>query len=411
MVHPSFHADLIAAGVRPLPLTPELDLRAILTNPDLMRIGRGARLVMEMIFAGVPSLCAALTARIREDRPDAVLAHHICVGARWVCEREGVPIALGVLAPALWLSRQSPVPVLQRTPPSPRPGQGWERGGGWRATLARGAFPVMLPISLWLTDRRINPLRRSLGFGPLRSNCLHDFLAGDANLALWSPHLRPPQPDDPATGLICGFPWYDTPQPSAALDPALEEFVRAGDAPIVFCLGTAASHTAGDFHTLAARAAGRIGRRAILLVGRGVAPPTPADLPTGVIAAEYAPFSLLLPRAAVVVHHGGIGSTAQALRAGKPALVIPHAHDQFNNALLLHRLGVARILPRRSVTVPRLADHLGALLTDSACASAAQALGERLAREDGAAVAAGRLEQIARGALTGSAPGTPPAHR
>ncbi len=65
-------------------------------------------------------------------------------------------------------------------------------------------------------------------------------------------------------------------------------------------------------------------------------------------AFNYVPFSKVLPRAAALVHHGGIGTTAQALAAGVPQLVVPFAHDQPDNAARVRRLGVGDfLLPRR----------------------------------------------------------------
>ena len=78
-------------------------------------------------------------------------------------------------------------------------------------------------------------------------------------------------------------------------------------------------------------AAQLLGRRAILLTGSG-RQNCPSPLPPGVAAFEYAPFSELFPRAAAIVHHGGIGTTTQALRAGRPMLVMPYAYDQPDNA-------------------------------------------------------------------------------
>ncbi|MFG0320161.1 MAG: glycosyltransferase, partial [Planctomycetota bacterium JB042] len=149
------------------------------------------------------------------------------------------------------------------------------------------------------------------------------------------------------------------------------------------------------------------GRRGVLLTGK--AANVPGERPDGVIARDYAPFSLLLPRGAATVHHGGIGSTSQALRAGRPSVVVPHAHDQFNNAVHAVRLGVAAMVRRGRLDVDRLVRALRAVLDDPAVAARAATLGERLRSEpSGAEVAADLLEARARGAVTppGAAPPT-----
>jgi len=88
-----------------------------------------------------------------------------------------------------------------------------------------------------------------------------------------------------------------------------------------------------------------LGRRALLLIGHSRNLPQ-AALPEGVAAFEYAPYSEVLPRACAIVHQGGVGTAGQGLRSGKPVLILPHAHDQFDNAARVARLGCGRVLPR-----------------------------------------------------------------
>ena len=106
------------------------------------------------------------------------------------------------------------------------------------------------------------------------------------------------------------------------------------------------------------------------------------------MTAEYAPHAALFPRAAAVVHHGGIGTTAAALRAGRPMLVVPHAHDQPDNAFRAEKLGVARVLDARRYRADRAADHLRALLGAPAYQASAQDAADRIGREDGVRTAA-----------------------
>src|SRR6185436_13395214 len=86
-----------------------------------------------------------------------------------------------------------------------------------------------------------------------------------------------------------------------------------------------------------------LGRRGILLTRHREQ--VPDNLPREVIHIDYAPFSQLLPRCAALVHHGGIGTSAQALASGVPQLVTPFTHDQPDNAARLKRLGGAEVLP------------------------------------------------------------------
>jgi UDP:flavonoid glycosyltransferase YjiC (YdhE family) len=116
-----------------------------------------------------------------------------------------------------------------------------------------------------------------------------------------------------------------------------------------------------QFFRTSIEACRRINRRGVLLTRH--AEQIPQNLPDGIIHVPYAPFSQLLPHVAALVHHGGIGTSAQAMRAGVRQLVTPMAHDQFDNAARLKRLGVARVLPYPRYTARRAARELRKLIS------------------------------------------------
>ena len=118
--------------------------------------------------------------------------------------------------------------------------------------------------------------------------------------------------------------------------------------PILFTVGTSAGFEAGDFFKQCAWAAYRAGHRSLLLVGRLPDGQTEIDgLPPGALAVPYAPHSMIMPKCSLVVHQGGAGTTAQAMRAGKPQLVVPFAHDQPDNAHRIVKAGLGAWRPRR----------------------------------------------------------------
>jgi UDP:flavonoid glycosyltransferase YjiC (YdhE family) len=136
----------------------------------------------------------------------------------------------------------------------------------------------------------------------------------------------------------------------------------------------------------------QLGRRAILIAGSADLP----RLPPSVRAFQYLPYSQVFPHACAVVHQAGIGTLAQALRAGQPQLITPVWFDQTDNAARAVKLGVARTLPFRRVTAARLVQQLRLLFADAGYAQAARRLASGLGATDGAAVAADCIEETLR---------------
>ena len=209
-------------------------------------------------------------------------------------------------------------------------------------------------------------------------------------LALFSRVLAEPQPDWPPNVTTTGTVFYNGPEP---LDLKLEEFLEAGEPPVVFTLGTSAVGAAGRFYHESAAAAAKLGVRAVLLTG-GFAQNQPDSLPPGVLLADRAPHQLLFPRASAVVHQCGAGTTAQALRSGRPTLLVPHGHDQFDNARRVRRLGVARTVFPREYRAERVARDLGALLGDPRYRERAAAVSIVVREERGAEAAVTVIERL-----------------
>jgi UDP:flavonoid glycosyltransferase YjiC (YdhE family) len=151
--------------------------------------------------------------------------------------------------------------------------------------------------------------------------------------------------------------------------------------------------TAGDFFEESVNAAKELGHRAVLLCGSD-AQVLAAKLPEGMMAADYAPYSEILPRARAVIHQGGIGTTAQVLRAGVPMLVVPFSHDQPDNAARVQRLGVARTLPRKDYNSRNAARELRALLEVGEYSERATEVGQVVRSEDAPRRACDLIESL-----------------
>ena len=169
-------------------------------------------------------------------------------------------------------------------------------------------------------------------------------------LALFSKVFAQPQPDWPKQTEVTGFCFYDGHHETTA-PPELIRFLENGAPPIVFTLGSSAVWVARDFFSESIEAAKRLGRRAVCSSAMNETCRT--ALPEGIIALDYVPYQSLLPKAAAVVHHGGVGTTSQGLLAGVPTLIVPFAFDQSDNAEHAYKLGTSRTLYRKNYFAPQ----------------------------------------------------------
>jgi UDP:flavonoid glycosyltransferase YjiC (YdhE family) len=234
-------------------------------------------------------------------------------------------------------------------------------------------------------------MRGRCGFGPERGVFLADLQGGDVNLGLWSPHFRAPTPDDPTQAHICGFTWCDRREEFEHRSCDAVHFLDDGDPPIIVTLGTSSVHTAGNFFHAAVGACRILERRGLLLTLHTAY--APMNLPRGVRAFTYAPFSTVLPHGCATVHHGGIGTTAQAMRAGRPTVIVPFAHDQFDNAARARRLGVSTTVEHKKLSPHTLATALRRVIESPDAQRRARELGVKLSEEDGGPAAAIALEE------------------
>jgi rhamnosyltransferase subunit B len=137
-------------------------------------------------------------------------------------------------------------------------------------------------------------------------------------------------------------------------------------------------------------------QRAVLLVGKDMPRPPAELLSANIVAFDYAPFSQIFPRAAAIVHQGGIGTAAQVMRSGRPALAMPLSHDQFDNAVRAKRLGTTRTISRNRYRASPVALELDHLLRDATYARRAAEVGRAIQAEDGAGAAGDAIERFLR---------------
>jgi UDP:flavonoid glycosyltransferase YjiC (YdhE family) len=393
MALPAIYAPKIAPlGIEFHTLRPDIDPTNTLLVEMVYDVNKGTETGLRKFLFPVlrETYADLLDAALKPTRADLLLLGELNYAGPLVAGITGIPWASYVLAPFSFFSAFDP-PVL---PPYPKlaradkivPGMG--RGIRRLARFVTRKWP-----------EPIYELRRELGLPPGPNPIFDAKHSPNLVLALFSRALGVEQKDWPPNVRITGFCFYDADGGNAALPPNLERFLAAGEPPVVFTLGSAAVLAAGDFYEQSARAAMRLGLRAVLLIGADARNRPRSALPDSICIAEYAPYSALFPRAALVVHQGGVGTTAQCLRAGRPMLIMPYSHDQPDNARRMKRLGVAEVIQRSSYKPWRVAHRLKAMLAEPEYEQKARSVAAVLAQEDGVKTACDALEALHASAL------------
>jgi len=390
------HQPVIATSAAHGPRVEACDVEFYPVRPDLPPLQPGlmqrvmdARRGGEVVFKEfvLPNLRASyedLSAAMRG--ADLLVSHPITLAAPLIGRKMGKPWVSTVLSPLSMFSASDP-PV-------------------WPAMPARERFACMGPLlnrgflrfadwvtRPWFKDYR--QLEHELGLPAGPSPMFYGQHSPYRILALFSSALAAPQPDWPRQTRVTGFPFFDRDE-HGGTPTELARFLAGGPPPVVFTLGSSAVHDARDFFTESIAAVRELGCRAVLVTGLETGNALPKPLPPGIAAFDYLPFSGVFPRAAAIVHQGGIGTTAQAMRAGRPMLVMPYSHDQPDNATRLKRLGIARTIARDRYRACTVAAELDSLLRDPAYALQANEIGERVRAEDGVRTTCDEIEALVR---------------
>lgn len=323
----------------------------VLADPDLWHARKGFGVVWRATRPPLQRL-PALVAQLAQGRPCTLLVHPLALPEADLCRASmpGIAIAAAWLAPSNLPSVHDPMMLGPHTVPA------WVPLGLRRWLWRQGGKRLLDPIAL----PGLNAARRAFGLAPVASFLDYLYGVADLSVTLFPDWFAPRQPDWPQP-LACGdFALYE-PAPGAPLAIELSTFLGQGDPPVVFTHGTG-NQQAARFFSCAVAAVQRLGLRAVLLTPhRGQ---VPDRLPATVLWLAYQPLRPLLPCSIALVHHGGIGTTAEALRAGLPQLVLPLAHDQFDNGARVVALRTGRLYPGRRLVARRLAASLGALIAD-----------------------------------------------
>ena len=337
-------------------------MKAVLAEPNPVRhldiiYGRNREAIVSVIPAVLDATSGA----------DLIVSHVISIAGYAAAQRHKTPLVTGHLFDgAIPSRRRSPLGNLG---PLNRPV--WAMVG---RTIRRASDPAL------------NAALAAAGLPPERDLFLSSSHSRLLNLVAVSPAVCTLAPIADRPYRLTGSWLLDEEPPS---DPALAAFVEAADPPVVIGFGSMMGIDAADWTRRIVD--GLAGRRAVLQMGwadlGGV------QLPANVYRAGAVSHAWLFPRASAVIHHGGSGTTAAAMRAGVPSSVVWFVGDQPTWGKRIASLGVGTAPVRFSrFSSGWLEETLTRLTSDERIRNRAAALGARLRTEDGAAAAAAAIE-------------------
>jgi UDP:flavonoid glycosyltransferase YjiC (YdhE family) len=353
-----------SAGLAAVGIGSKEAYETVIRHPDAFHPKKGMRLVARTNLEHLPEVYRKMEEQIVPGKT-IVIGSTLAIAARLFQESRGVPTATVHLAPSLFRSAVRPprfeeTGLLEKLP-------AFVNRAIYFVLDALVIDPVFCP--------EFNRFRAGLGLPPVK-HIFGDWMQGaDVVVGLFPPWFAEKQPDWRGNIHLTGFPLEDGARRGERLPEEAERFLASAKRPVVFTAGTATTRESSFFQESAeaCRLAGIDG--VFLTRYREQIPP---HLPPNVRHFDYLPFSLALPRVRALVHHGGIGTSSQALAAGRPQLVRPLAYDQFDNAHRLVRLGVARTIPPARYRAAAVAASLEELIRSEEIREAASSIRERL---------------------------------
>jgi rhamnosyltransferase subunit B len=362
LTNPYFEGLIKQQGLGFLPVGTIQDFEEAIEDPNLWHVRKGFRVVARRVI--VPA--TAEIYRLIESHADAdtvVAASGISFGARVAQEKLKLPTATVHLQPALFRSLidQGVMGNMRISAAQPM----W-----FKQALFRLIDWAAIDYEL---KRPLNEFRSALDLPPVNRVLLQWMHSPQCIISLFPDWFATKQADWPPQTHLVGFPLWDA--GGRTVSREAQDFLEAGEPPIIFTAGSAAA-TRQRFFIESVEAARQLKRRAMLVTN--FPQQLPRDLPIGVEAFGYLPFSEVLPRAALLVYHGGIGTLAQTIHAGIPHLVVPNGHDQFDNGWRIEQLGLGRTIPQTRYRAEHAAAEIQAMLSDRSLAARAHEYAARI---------------------------------
>jgi rhamnosyltransferase subunit B len=352
MTNPLFQPLIEKQGLGFLPVGTIAEAYAVIADRDLWHPRRGFGVVARRVMVPAIEQIYRLI-ETHADKDTVVAASGISLGARVAQEKLGVATATVHLQPSIIRSL-----IDQGL-------AGTFRISSSQPTWFKRAFFCLADWAVLDRElkRPLNEFRATLGLAPVNRVLRSWVHSPQCVIGFFPEWFARRQPDWPPHTHLVGFPLWDDAGGDARVPSEAEEFLNFDEPAVIFTPGSAAS-TMRRFFRESVEVAHELGVRAMLITN--FPEQLPRDLPSGVSAFGYLPFSEVLPRAALLVYHGGIGTLAQAIKAGIPHLVVPHGHDQFDNAWRVEQLGLGRSIPHTCYRGGRVVKAIRALLADGA---------------------------------------------
>ncbi len=379
---PSYRVAVEREGLAFRPIRPDVDIHDRRLAARIMDSRKGTDVTFgELLIPHLADTVEDLAAAVR--KADLLVTHPASLAGPIVAEERGLPWVSTALSPMSFFSVHDPIV------PAPAP---WMHALTSRSLWMSRVFRRQTERITRKWAEPVYAFRESRGLSKGRNPILEGQHSPHLVLGLFSRVLGEPQPDWPDGVVVTGAILYNGPGPDT-LQPPLQEFIGAGEPPLVFTLGTSAVGAAGSFYEVSTEAARRLDRRAVLLVGKH-AENRPGVTGEGLFVVDFARHGALFPRAAVNVHQGGAGTLHQALRAGRPMLVVPYSHDQPDNGHRAMRLGVARTLRPARYRPGLVEREIRRLIEESSYRLRAAEVASVVGAESGAEGAAEALERV-----------------
>jgi sterol 3beta-glucosyltransferase len=308
-------------------------------------------------------------------QPGLIIYHPKCLGSYHIAEKLQIPAVMSLPLPFYTPTREFPIPFFANI-----------RLGGWFNHFTYH----FIALSSGMYGGTINDFRvNTLGLPPLGR--FPDLLTRSDGRPIpilypYSPHVLPVPSDFPPHVHVTGY-WFLDHSHHWQPEPDLLRFLEAGTAPVYVGFGSVGGRKSEKRTKIVLDALEKSGQRGLLASGWGGL--KASELPENVFMVPSVPHDWLFPQVSAVVHHGGAGTTAAGLRAGKPTIICPFMADQPFWGRLVHQLGVGpRSIPQMQLTADGLAAAITTAVQDETMNHLAAELGRKITAEDGIARAA-----------------------